>query len=86
MKRKTLNLRCSNTDCFGYSEKYNTCCVLDNAAWDHGKCQFYKSKEDRIRGHLEACERLKAIGRQDLIEKYHREGDQRRIIQCVMGD
>lgn len=76
---------CRKVDCFAFGF-YGKCMALSRTNFADGECPFYKTKEERLKGHLESIKTLEDKGRYDLIEKYGHEGDQTRVWREIDGE
>ena len=56
-------------DCFAMNS-HGCCIALQDTDFHGGACTFYKTSEQEGKDRAASVERLKRIGREDLIEKY----------------
>ena len=70
-------------DCFAYGA-YGKCSFLSDTKFKDD-CPFYKTYGTRFSEHMKSVERLKSLGRWDLIEKFGREENQPRVWGEIVG-
>lgn len=65
-------------DCFAFGY-FGRCTACSNTEFTSNECPFYKTRITRYKEHEDGIERLRKIGRPDLIVKYGQKDIQPRI-------